>query len=143
MIMVRHWFSEPLKFSLKLASQPDPSEIGRNLKRRGSNLPASIDVDVRREIATFPQCTPSFPFGGRRIERKRARDRTCLDGLAYPDLKLSTYQCRIVLTGVLPRIHAGGEECEGKFDQTLPTGSTQTSVRFTSLDSCVKSAWYK
>ena len=52
------------------------------------------------------------------------------------DLELSIYQCRIVLTGMLVRIHAGDEEREGKFDQTLPTGSTQTSVRFTSLDSC-------
>jgi len=52
-----------------------------------------------------------------------------------PDLKLSTYQCRTVLTGALPRFHSG-EEREGKFDQTSPTGNAQTSVRFTSLGSC-------
>ena len=74
MIMVHHLLSELLKSLLKLASQSDPSEIGRKLKYIRSDLPTSTDVDVCREIATFPRCIPLFPFESRRIERTGAAE---------------------------------------------------------------------
>ena len=60
-----------------------------------------------------------------------------------PGSKVMDLSVSHLLAGTLPRIRAGGEQREGKFDRTLPTGNTQTSVRFTSLDSRVKSLRYK
>ena len=62
LIMVRRWLPEPLRVSLKLAAQLDPSEIGQDLKHAHQTV--RVWMYIVRSLCS-PNVYLPFPFESR------------------------------------------------------------------------------